>query len=56
MLGTFLVLISGGLLCQTLGWPYIFYIFGEFVHFENLRMFLYDSECWVSGMNVSLVI
>ncbi|XP_012966126.1 probable small intestine urate exporter [Mesocricetus auratus] len=28
MLGTFLVLISGGLLCQTLGWPYIFYIFG----------------------------
>ncbi|XP_049998379.1 probable small intestine urate exporter isoform X2 [Alexandromys fortis] len=28
MLGTFLVLIAGGLLCQTLGWPYIFYIFG----------------------------
>ncbi|KAL6037734.1 hypothetical protein STEG23_012735 [Scotinomys teguina] len=28
MLGTFLVLISGGLLCQNLGWPYIFYIFG----------------------------
>ncbi|XP_076795364.1 putative small intestine urate exporter isoform X2 [Arvicanthis niloticus] len=28
MLGTFLVLIAGGLLCQALGWPYIFYIFG----------------------------
>ncbi|OBS77038.1 hypothetical protein A6R68_16503 [Neotoma lepida] len=28
MLGTFLVLIAGGLLCQNLGWPYIFYIFG----------------------------
>ncbi|KAK7803288.1 hypothetical protein U0070_011469 [Myodes glareolus] len=27
MLGTFLVLIAGGLLCQNLGWPYIFYIF-----------------------------
>ncbi|XP_051025162.1 probable small intestine urate exporter [Acomys russatus] len=28
MLGIFLVLIAGGLLCQALGWPYIFYIFG----------------------------
>lgn len=28
MLGTFLVLIAGGLICQALGWPYIFYIFG----------------------------
>ncbi|KAM5299734.1 putative small intestine urate exporter isoform 2-T2 [Ctenodactylus gundi] len=28
LLGTFIVLLVGGLLCQTLGWPYIFYIFG----------------------------
>ncbi|KFO33860.1 Putative small intestine sodium-dependent phosphate transport protein [Fukomys damarensis] len=28
MLGTFIVLLVGGLLCQTMGWPYIFYIFG----------------------------
>uniref|UniRef100_A0A8C6RBK4 Solute carrier family 17 (sodium phosphate), member 4 n=1 Tax=Nannospalax galili TaxID=1026970 RepID=A0A8C6RBK4_NANGA len=28
MLGTFLVLIAGGLLCQNLGWPYIFYLCG----------------------------
>ncbi|XP_023555781.1 probable small intestine urate exporter isoform X1 [Octodon degus] len=28
MLGTFIVLLVGGLLCQTIGWPYIFYIFG----------------------------
>uniref|UniRef100_A0A8C5KJ39 Solute carrier family 17 (sodium phosphate), member 4 n=1 Tax=Jaculus jaculus TaxID=51337 RepID=A0A8C5KJ39_JACJA len=28
MLGTFVVLLVGGLLCQTMGWPYVFYIFG----------------------------
>ncbi|XP_021116186.1 probable small intestine urate exporter isoform X3 [Heterocephalus glaber] len=28
LLGTFVVLLVGGLLCQTIGWPYIFYIFG----------------------------
>ncbi|XP_021116188.1 probable small intestine urate exporter isoform X5 [Heterocephalus glaber] len=27
LLGTFVVLLVGGLLCQTIGWPYIFYIF-----------------------------
>ncbi|XP_058526249.1 probable small intestine urate exporter [Ochotona princeps] len=27
-LGWFLVLIVGGLICQTIGWPYVFYIFG----------------------------
>ncbi|XP_047273994.1 putative small intestine urate exporter isoform X6 [Homo sapiens] len=28
MLGSFIVLLAGGLLCQTIGWPYVFYIFG----------------------------
>ncbi|XP_077857024.1 putative small intestine urate exporter isoform X2 [Macaca mulatta] len=28
MLGSFIVLLVGGLLCQTIGWPYVFYIFG----------------------------
>ncbi|XP_062954119.1 probable small intestine urate exporter [Cynocephalus volans] len=28
MLGSFIILIVGGLLCQTIGWPYVFYIFG----------------------------
>ncbi|XP_040839887.1 probable small intestine urate exporter [Ochotona curzoniae] len=28
MLGSFLVFIVGGLICQTIGWPYVFYIFG----------------------------
>ncbi|KAM9665533.1 putative small intestine urate exporter [Trichechus inunguis] len=28
MLGSFIVFAVGGLLCQTIGWPYIFYIFG----------------------------
>ncbi|XP_040823589.1 probable small intestine urate exporter [Ochotona curzoniae] len=28
MLGSFIVLLVGGLICQTIGWPYIFYIFG----------------------------
>ncbi|XP_051711939.1 probable small intestine urate exporter isoform X1 [Oryctolagus cuniculus] len=27
-LGSFLVLLVGGLICQNLGWPYVFYIFG----------------------------
>nr|XP_003416519.3 probable small intestine urate exporter [Loxodonta africana] len=27
-LGSFIVFAVGGLLCQTIGWPYIFYIFG----------------------------
>ncbi|XP_040823590.1 probable small intestine urate exporter [Ochotona curzoniae] len=27
-LGWFIVLIVGGLICQTIGWPYVFYIFG----------------------------
>ncbi|XP_048204299.1 probable small intestine urate exporter isoform X2 [Perognathus longimembris pacificus] len=27
-LGTFVVLIAGGFLCQAIGWPYVFYIFG----------------------------
>uniref|UniRef100_A0A2K5LE33 Solute carrier family 17 member 4 n=1 Tax=Cercocebus atys TaxID=9531 RepID=A0A2K5LE33_CERAT len=30
MLGSFIVLLVGGLLCQTIGWPYVFYIFGGF--------------------------
>nr|XP_014991186.2 probable small intestine urate exporter isoform X4 [Macaca mulatta] len=28
MLGSFIVLLVSGLLCQTIGWPYVFYIFG----------------------------
>ncbi|XP_047415333.1 probable small intestine urate exporter [Sciurus carolinensis] len=28
MLGTFIVLLTGGLICQNIGWPYVFYIFG----------------------------
>ncbi|XP_053459008.1 probable small intestine urate exporter isoform X1 [Nycticebus coucang] len=28
MLGSFITLLVGGLLCQTIGWPYVFYIFG----------------------------
>ncbi|XP_074254641.1 putative small intestine urate exporter isoform X2 [Saimiri boliviensis] len=28
MLGSFIVLLVGGLLSQTIGWPYVFYIFG----------------------------
>ncbi|XP_008052342.1 probable small intestine urate exporter [Carlito syrichta] len=28
LLGSFTVLLVGGLLCQTMGWPYVFYIFG----------------------------
>ncbi|XP_045151725.1 probable small intestine urate exporter isoform X2 [Echinops telfairi] len=28
MLGNFIIFALGGLLCQTIGWPYIFYIFG----------------------------
>ncbi|XP_012890698.1 PREDICTED: probable small intestine urate exporter isoform X2 [Dipodomys ordii] len=28
MLGIFIVLLAGGLICQDIGWPYIFYIFG----------------------------
>ncbi|XP_032124515.1 probable small intestine urate exporter isoform X3 [Sapajus apella] len=28
MLGSFVVLLVGGLLSQTIGWPYVFYIFG----------------------------
>ncbi|XP_011741026.2 probable small intestine urate exporter isoform X1 [Macaca nemestrina] len=28
MLGSFIILLVGGLLCQTIGWPYVFYIFG----------------------------
>ncbi|KAM4835622.1 putative small intestine urate exporter isoform 2-T9 [Thomomys bottae] len=28
LLGTFIVLLSGGFICEVIGWPYIFYIFG----------------------------
>uniref|UniRef100_A0A8C4PIH3 Solute carrier family 17 member 4 n=1 Tax=Equus asinus asinus TaxID=83772 RepID=A0A8C4PIH3_EQUAS len=28
VLGSFIILLVGGFLCQTVGWPYIFYIFG----------------------------
>ncbi|XP_006872948.1 PREDICTED: putative small intestine sodium-dependent phosphate transport protein-like [Chrysochloris asiatica] len=28
LLGSFIIFIVGGLLCQTIGWPYTFYIFG----------------------------
>ncbi|KAM6185924.1 putative small intestine urate exporter [Rhynchocyon petersi] len=28
LLGSFIIFAVGGLLCQTIGWPYIFYIFG----------------------------
>ncbi|XP_012596812.1 putative small intestine urate exporter [Microcebus murinus] len=28
VLGSFIILLVGGVLCQTIGWPYIFYIFG----------------------------
>ncbi|XP_037700408.1 probable small intestine urate exporter isoform X2 [Choloepus didactylus] len=28
LLGTFIVLLTGGEICQTMGWPNIFYIFG----------------------------
>ncbi|XP_037376643.1 probable small intestine urate exporter [Talpa occidentalis] len=28
MLGSFVILSVGGLLCDTIGWPYVFYIFG----------------------------
>ncbi|XP_045407883.1 probable small intestine urate exporter isoform X2 [Lemur catta] len=28
VLGSFIILLVGGLLCQTIGWPYVFYIFG----------------------------
>lgn len=28
MLGSLTVLLAGGFLCETLGWPYVFYIFG----------------------------
>ncbi|XP_077621840.1 putative small intestine urate exporter [Crocuta crocuta] len=30
MLGLFIIFLVGGLLCQTIGWPYVFYIFGGF--------------------------
>ena len=46
MLGTFLVLIAGGLICQALGWPYIFYIFDR--GFTRAHFFLEDSEQSVS--------
>lgn len=29
LLGSVIVLLAGGFLCQTIGWPSIFYIFGE---------------------------
>ncbi|KAM5200656.1 putative small intestine urate exporter isoform 2-T2 [Hipposideros larvatus] len=29
-LGAVVILLAGGILCQTLGWPYVFYIFGGF--------------------------
>ncbi|KAM7322730.1 hypothetical protein ACRRTK_018235 [Alexandromys fortis] len=44
MLGTFLVLIAGGLLCQTLGWPYIFYIFEIIQLKENASTVLTGSS------------
>ncbi|XP_040823587.1 probable small intestine urate exporter [Ochotona curzoniae] len=28
MLGSFLVYLVGGFICQSIGWPYVFYIFG----------------------------
>ncbi|XP_057555589.1 probable small intestine urate exporter isoform X2 [Hippopotamus amphibius kiboko] len=28
VLGSFIILLVGGQLCQTVGWPYVFYIFG----------------------------
>ncbi|XP_061050875.1 probable small intestine urate exporter [Eubalaena glacialis] len=28
VLGSFIILLVGGHLCQTIGWPYVFYIFG----------------------------
>ncbi|XP_012786141.2 probable small intestine urate exporter [Ochotona princeps] len=28
MLGSFIVLLVGGFICQAIGWPYVFYIFG----------------------------
>ncbi|KAF5925107.1 hypothetical protein HPG69_008784, partial [Diceros bicornis minor] len=28
VVGSFVILLIGGLLCQTIGWPYVFYIFG----------------------------
>ncbi|XP_058588776.1 probable small intestine urate exporter isoform X2 [Neofelis nebulosa] len=28
LLGSFIIFLIGGFLCQTIGWPYIFYIFG----------------------------
>ncbi|XP_006763158.1 PREDICTED: probable small intestine urate exporter [Myotis davidii] len=37
MLGSLTVLLVGGFLCETLGWPYVFYIFGEFVRLSHLR-------------------
>lgn len=34
MLGTVTIFLTSGFLCQTLGWPSVFYIFGELVLLE----------------------
>lgn len=31
MLGPFIALLTTGFICQSLGWPVAFYIFGEFL-------------------------
>ncbi|XP_058588769.1 sodium-dependent phosphate transport protein 4 isoform X3 [Neofelis nebulosa] len=53
MLGTFTIILLGGIISQTLGWPFVFYIFGGigFVYCLLWFVLLYDdpvSHPWIS--------
>ncbi|KAI4560928.1 hypothetical protein MJG53_017557 [Ovis ammon polii x Ovis aries] len=40
VLGCFIIFLVGGYLCQTIGWPYVFYIFGLLADFLLSRKIL----------------
>ncbi|XP_054984613.1 probable small intestine urate exporter [Sorex araneus] len=44
LLGNFIILLTGGVLCQTVGWPYVFYIFGGVGCFCSFIWFSLISE------------
>ncbi|XP_019280852.1 sodium-dependent phosphate transport protein 4 isoform X2 [Panthera pardus] len=53
MLGTFTIILLGGIISQTLGWPFVFYIFGGigFVYCLLWFVLVYDdpvSHPWIS--------
>lgn len=51
MLGTLTIFLAGGFLCQTLGWPSVFYVFGELC-FSNPGMWFRDPGHWAQFLGL----